>query len=113
MEVIDLNIIHLLEETPGPWLVEFYSGKDQSHELLAPELIEIARKFDGLVQLRRINCLDHPDLEKRWGIRHLPALAIFSSGKLTWFHEGLILYDQLERQIELSIQQGEEGGNDV
>lgn len=68
-----------------PLLVHFYSAWCGQGEILAPVLAALAERFQDEIHITKVN-LDHcPELAKRYGIAHVPALLLFETGQpIAW-----------------------------
>jgi thioredoxin-like negative regulator of GroEL len=61
---------------------------------LAPRLEQLARQFEGQVQVRKLNVDDAPELATAHGVRGIPTLILFKGGQA---HSRLVgLHDETQ-----------------
>ncbi|MCB1840893.1 MAG: hypothetical protein KDI61_11640 [Alphaproteobacteria bacterium] len=91
-ELTDENFSSLVLESHRPFLINFYSDWCP----LCPKFTETVHnvanmsEFQGWLQLGLMNIQDHPSVGTAIGLRILPSLAIFRSGKLSAHKSGIM-----------------------
>lgn len=79
----------------GVVLVDFWATWCGPCKMLAPNVEEIAREYDGRAVVGKVDVDENPDLAERFGIMSIPALFVFVNGEVK---EKLIGY-RLKMQI--------------
>jgi thioredoxin 1 len=65
----------------GPVVVDFWAPWCGPCRALAPRLEQLARQFEGQVQVRKLNVDDAPELAAAHGVRGIPTLILFKDGQ--------------------------------
>lgn len=95
MELI-LNNNNFDETTKnGVVLVDFWATWCGPCKMLAPNVEEIAKEYEGRAVVGKVDVDENPDLAERFGIMSIPALFVFVNGEVK---EKLIGY-RLKMQI--------------
>lgn len=79
----------------GVVLVDFWATWCGPCKMLAPNVEEIAKEYEGRAVLGKVDVDENPDLAERFGIMSIPALFVFVNGEVK---EKLIGY-RLKMQI--------------
>jgi thioredoxin 1 len=66
---------------PGPVLVDFWAPWCSPCRALAPRLERLAQRFDGQLQLRKLNVDEAPEIAAAFGVRGVPTLVLFKNGQ--------------------------------
>lgn len=95
MELILNN--NIFDETikNGVVLVDFWATWCGPCKMLAPNVEEIAKEYEGRAVVGKVDVDENPDLAERFGIMSIPALFVFVNGEVK---EKLIGY-RLKMQI--------------
>ena len=79
----------------GVVLVDFWATWCGPCKMLAPNVEEIAKEYEGRAVMGKVDVDENPDLAERFGIMSIPALFVFVNGEVK---EKLIGY-RLKMQI--------------
>jgi thioredoxin 1 len=63
--------------------------------MIAPLLDEVAKSYDGKVQVVKVNVDDNPESAQRFGIRGIPTLKLFRNGSEVATQVGAVSKSQL------------------
>ena len=65
-----------------PVLVDFWAPWCGPCRQLAPTIDEIAKEGEGKIDVFKCNIDENPEMPSKFGVRSIPTLMIFKSGKL-------------------------------
>jgi thioredoxin 2 len=71
----------LIASSPLPVVVDFWAPWCGPCRMVAPELEKVAAKHAGRIVLAKVNTEELPELSDRFGIRSIPTLSVFRSGR--------------------------------
>lgn len=75
------NFEQAVLQSERPVLVDFYADWCGPCKLISPVLAELARDFDGRVEIRKVDVDANPGLAAQYGVRGVPTLVLFQAGK--------------------------------
>jgi len=87
-----------------PVIVDFWAVWCSPCKLIAPILEELARDFDGKVQIAKLDVDHNPQTPARYGIMGIPTLIIFKDGEAVERIVGYLPKDRLLQRILPHIQ---------
>lgn len=80
-------------------LVDFYAPWCGPCRKMEPMLNEVVQENKGKVTLVRLNIDENKQLARQLGVREIPVLKIYNSGKEIWTHNGLVEKPELTRAL--------------
>jgi len=82
IEVTDSNFSQVVEQSPLPVLVDFYSPTCGPCQMVAPLIENVAENFAGKAVVGKLNTSVHGATPARFQIRGVPTLIYFKNGQL-------------------------------
>ncbi len=83
-----------------PTLVDFWAEWCTPCRALTPVVEEIAREFDGKVQVAKMNIDEHRQVPSRYHISSIPTLLLFKDGEVVDQLVGLVNKQRLSEMID-------------
>jgi thioredoxin 1 len=109
--VTDATFAAEVLKADGPVLVDFWAPWCGPCRAVAPTLEQVARDYEGRVQVRKLNVDENPRTAETYGIRSIPTAALFVNGEVV---DGVVgvaprafFAEMLERRITVSSAGGE------
>ncbi|HQY08797.1 MAG: thioredoxin TrxA [Burkholderiales bacterium] len=86
-----------------PVLVDYWAEWCGPCKAIAPVLDEMAKQFDGQLQVAKMNVDENRDVPAKFGIRGIPTLMIFKNGQLAATRVGAMNKAQLTDFINTNL----------
>ena len=86
-----------------PTLVDFWAEWCAPCRALTPVVEEIAKTYEGRVQVGKMNIDDHPNVPGRYAVRAIPTLLLFKDGQVVDQLVGLVSKAKLDEVIAKHI----------
>jgi thioredoxin 1 len=102
--VTDATFIEKVLNASTPVIVDFWAEWCSPCKLIAPVLEELARDFDGQVQIAKLDVDHNPLTPGQYGIMGIPTLIIFKNGLPAERIVGYMPKDRLLQRILPHIQ---------
>ena len=77
LELTDKNFEQEVIKSEIPVLVDFWATWCGPCKMLAPELEEFAKEFDGKIKVGKVNIDDYTPIALQYGIEVIPTLLLF------------------------------------
>lgn len=82
--------------SPRPVLVDFWAVWCGPCRMLGPTVEDIAKKYDGKVDVVKCNVDDCQDIAMEYGIRSIPTLMYFKGGEVVQRSVGVVSAAEIE-----------------
>ncbi len=79
----------VIRDAEGPVLVDFWAGWCQPCLALAPTIEALAGEFEGRATVAKVDVDQAEGLSRRYGIRNIPTVLVFSGGEVVAGHVGV------------------------
>ena len=80
--VTDSEFDSTVLQSERPVVLDFWAEWCQPCKMLAPTIEEIAGEYEDKVKVGKLNVDDNPNTATKYGIRGIPTLLFFKSGKV-------------------------------
>ncbi len=97
----DATFQQLVLNAERPVIVDFWAAWCGPCKMVAPELEKLAQKYDGVVDVVKLDVDANPQVSQTFGIMSIPTIAFFQPGKQPMGVVGFRPADQLETQFGL------------
>jgi thioredoxin 1 len=101
-DATDATFEELVLHADKPVVVDFWAAWCGPCRLVAPEMEKLAEKYDGSVQVVKVDVDANPGLQRAFNIMSIPTIAFFAPGKQPMGVVGFRPLEQLETQFGLS-----------
>lgn len=95
-DVDDDALARLIKASPAPVLVDFWAPWCGPCKMLAPHLVDLARRYAGRAIVVKINTDDQQKFAASLGIRSIPTLCVYHRGALVQRQDGAVMGPQLD-----------------
>lgn len=99
IESTDATFENLILQSEIPVLVDFWASWCAPCQILAPTLRQLAREFDGLIRIAKIDVDENPFYAGLYGVQHIPTLLLFSQGQIIDQFSGVNSLQQLRDSL--------------
>jgi thioredoxin 1 len=97
----DETFEHLVLHNERPVVVDFWAVWCGPCKMVAPEMEKLAAKYDGVVDVVKVDVDANPGLSRAFNIMSIPTIAFFQPGKQPMGVVGFRPLEQLEQQFGL------------
>lgn len=101
-EVTDATFDELVINATRPVLVDFWAVWCGPCRLVAPEMEKIADKYEGAVDVVKLDVDANPQTQAKFGIMSIPTIAFFEPGQQPKGVVGFRPMEQLEQHFNLA-----------
>jgi thioredoxin 1 len=88
---------------PVPVLVDFKADWCQPCKMMAPVLKQVKQNFKDQIKIIKIDIDKNPAVAQKYGIRGVPTLILFKSGREVWKQSGVLQANQINAVINSHI----------
>ena len=99
--VSDADFEEKVIKNERPVLVDFWAAWCGPCKMVAPEMEKLATKYDGVVDVVKVDVDANPGLSRAFNIMSIPTIAYFQPGKQPMGVIGFRPAEQLEQQFGL------------
>ena len=82
-----------------PTLVDFYATWCGPCKMMNPILKDLAGDIDGKARILKVDVDKNQSLSQNLGIRGVPTIVVYKSGKIVWRESGVKTKDQLKKVL--------------
>ena len=98
----DATFEELVLKADHPVVVDFWAAWCGPCKMVAPELEKLAQKYEGNVEVVKVDVDANPGLQRAFNIMSIPTIAFFQPGKQPMGVVGFRPLEQLESQFGLA-----------
>src|SRR5918911_512495 len=98
----DATFEEMVIKAERPVVVDFWAAWCGPCKMVAPEMEKLAEKYDGSVQVVKVDVDANPAISQRYGIMSIPTIAFFRPGQQPMGVVGFRPMEQLEQQFGLA-----------
>lgn len=102
-EVTDRSFDPIIENSPMPVLVEFWSPTCRNCRALLYELDRLSEEREGEIAIYKMDVTENYQIPAEYEISSLPALALFSKGKFIQFIGGIGKKSAIESALQKAL----------
>lgn len=101
-EVTDATFDTDVLQNDKPVVVDFWAAWCGPCKMVAPEMEKLAQKYEGSVDVVKVDIDANPQIQRQFNIMSIPTIAFFAPGKQPMGVVGFRPMEQLESQFGLA-----------
>lgn len=98
--VTDANFEEVVLESDKPVLVDFWAEWCGPCRMVGPIVDELAKEYDGKVEVTKVNVDENPEVTSKYGIRNIPTILFFKDGEVVDKTVGALPKGKLAEKLE-------------
>ena len=102
-EVTDANFETEVLQSDKPVLVDFWAAWCGPCRMVAPIVEAVAARFEGQINVAKLNVDEAPAIANQYGIRSIPSLLLFKGGEVVDMAIGVQSEDALGAMIQRAL----------
>jgi thioredoxin 1 len=106
IEGSDAGFEQLVLKSELPVLVDFWAPWCAPCRMIAPVLEEVARTYQGRLQVVKVNVDDNPQSSQTYGVMAIPTLMLFKGGEVRDKAVGVVPKEKIETLIAAHVMSG-------
>jgi thioredoxin 1 len=101
--VSDATFDSQVVQSDQPVLVDYWAEWCGPCKMIAPILDEVAKEYDGRLQIAKMNVDENREVPAKFGIRGIPTLMLFKGGQLSASKVGAVSKAQLTSFLDAHL----------
>ena len=101
--VTDSEFDSTVLQSERPVVLDFWAEWCQPCKMLAPTIEEIAGEYEDKIKIGKLNVDDNPNTATKYGIRGIPTLLFFKSGKVVQQVTGVKSKAEIKKIIDENL----------
>lgn len=98
--VADANFEEVVLKSDKPVLVDFWAEWCGPCRMVGPIVDELAKEYEGKVEMAKVNVDDNPEVTAQYGIRNIPTILFFKNGEIVDKTVGALPKGKLAEKLE-------------
>lgn len=96
----DANFKKEALEADKPVLVDFYADWCGPCKMMAPIIDELAKEYDGIIKIGKLDVDDNPDTAKQYRVMSIPTMIIYKNGEVVDTLVGVVAKNALKEKLD-------------
>ena len=103
LEVTDVNFKDEVLNSDKPVLVDFWAEWCGPCKMIAPTVAELAKEYEGRFKIAKLDVDANYQTAGEYGVRSIPTLLIFKSGKVVDQIVGAVPKQRLKEKLDANL----------